>query len=198
MKKDLKTALILGFLIGVFFLPTIAFHISITIPISILIIVACVISTPILLIFFKFCGNYIKSLEQFGKFAAVGTLNSAIDIGVLNILMFLTGFNEGVFYAIFKSGSFFVSKINSYFWNKFWTFESTTKISFKEYLSFAFYTLVGAVINTSAASFVVNYVKYKINLGITDSLWGVLGAVAGILASFLWNFLSYRKIVFKT
>lgn len=59
---------------------------------------------------------------QAAKFSLVGALNTFVDLGVLNLLIFVTGISAGVFYSVFKGISFIIAVINSYFWNKFWVF----------------------------------------------------------------------------
>ena len=66
------------------------------------------------------------SLFQFGKFAAVGASNTAIDFGVLNLLLTPLGLATGNF-ALAKFLSGIIATLNSFFWNKFWSFEKKEK-----------------------------------------------------------------------
>ncbi len=133
-------------------------------------------------------------LYQFAKFAAVGTLNSFIYFGVLNLLIAMTGIAKGTSYSLFVLLGFLFSTTNSFFWNKFWTFHSGDKASIGQAASFYLIAAGGALLNTGAASFVVNYIAHP---GVTDNLWANLGALIGIGVSFLWNFLGYKYFVFK-
>ncbi|MCD6270710.1 GtrA family protein [bacterium] len=158
------------------------------------------ISLPILAVLFiaimSFFKERVLSLFQFSKFALVGTLNTFIDLGILNYLMFISGFSSGWFYALFKSISFTGAVTNSYFWNKFWSFEKTeTKAEIGEYSEFYIVTLIGLLINVGTASLIVNLTKPQ--FGLSDALWGNVGAILAVGASFLWNFLSAKFIVFK-
>ena len=60
-----------------------------------------------------------KGVYQFGQFAAVGTLNSFIDIGVFNLETFLysTSLIGTLLFAAFKAISFLCSTTNSFVWN---------------------------------------------------------------------------------
>ena len=134
-------------------------------------------------------------MTRFAKFILVGILNTVIDFGILNVLMFMTGFNAGVYYSVFKTISFAAANINSYVWNRIWVFESRETKTSKEYAQFLAVSLVGAAINVGAASLVVNFVP--IQFGLTPKIWANVGAAAGAAAGLFWNFAGYKLVVFK-
>ncbi len=141
-------------------------------------------------------GRKFPAIFQFGKFASVGLANFGVDLGILNILMLISGTAGGVAYSFFKGISFIVATIHSYFWNKFWTFRKTeTKEMGKESLQFFVVSLIGLVINVGVASLVVNLIG--VQWGLSAAIWGSLGAVAGSISGLAWNFLGYKFIVFK-
>ncbi len=196
MKGDYYLVALIGFLVGwLILMPAKNLGLEIK-PILILgSVIGFSIIAPLALFTLKFLSRFWKVLEQFGKFAAVGTLNTLLDLGVLNLLIFLTDISSGVPYSGFKAISFVVGTTNSYFWNKFWTFGSRLPVTMKEYGRFIFFTLIGVLINVSAASLVVNAIGAPAN--INPKLWANVGALAGVFTALLWNFLSYKKIVFK-
>ncbi len=133
------------------------------------------------------------TVYQFAQFAAVGTLNSFIDVGVLNLETFFYGtslISNGLF-AAFKAFSFLCGTTNSFVWNKYWTFDARDKMSAKEVGSFYGVAAVGWALNVSAATLVKAY-------GPATTAWVTIAApMAGIVASFAWNFLGYKYWVFK-
>jgi len=195
-KKDFLLVTTIGFLVGwLILLPAKNIGISLT-PLWIAVsVVGFTILAPIALFVLKLLGKMWSIFEQFGKFAAVGTLNTLIDLGILNLLILIFGVSAGLSFSAFKAVSFVFATTNSYFWNKFWTFESATKTSVKEYGHFFLLTLVGTLINVSVASFIVNGITTP--AGVSPNLWANIGALLAVFVSFLWNFLSYKLVVFK-
>lgn len=128
---------------------------------------------------------------QFGKFFLVGSLNSFLDIGMLNLFIMLTGITHGVWFPVFKGSSFVFAVVNSYFWNKLWTFQARQG-------SFIIFFLVNAgsfLINVGVASFLVNVVGAPDGIGLKQ--WGNLAALSSVVFVLIWNFLGMKYFVFK-
>lgn len=198
MKKDYQLVTLIGFLVGWLVLLPLknSFGIALTLQVISLSVIGFTLFAPLALWITKLVGRFWGVFNQFGKFAAVGTLNTLLDLGVLNGLIFLTGIERGKFFIVFKAISFLVGTTNSYFWNKFWTFGSQMPVTLKEYARFALFTLVGVTINVTVASTIVNVIGNPES--ITPAQWANIGALIAVAASFLWNFLSYKHIVFKS
>ncbi|MBI2626236.1 MAG: GtrA family protein [Candidatus Nealsonbacteria bacterium] len=136
------------------------------------------------------------TIKQAIKFVLVGALNTLVDLGVLNLLIFTSGISTGFAYSAFKGVSFTVAVINSYFLNKFWTFKGQGGATArKEFTQFFIVSFVGFGINVGVASLVVNIIGPQ--LGIGDKLWANVGAICATFAAMTWNFLGYKFIVFK-
>jgi putative flippase GtrA len=143
-------------------------------------------------------------LGQLSRFSVVGVLNTGVDLAVLNAETLLTGVTEGAGYAVQKAVSFCVAVTVSYFLNKRWTFEDRSVTEQRKKLAQFFgISVMGALINVSAATAVVTYVKAMViplTSGdlLTDQLWVNIGALCGTGAGLLWNFLGYKYVVFKS
>ncbi|MDI6778529.1 MAG: GtrA family protein [Patescibacteria group bacterium] len=143
-----------------------------------------------------FLSKYIKIFFQIAKFGAVGAANFAVDIGILNLLIFLTGLATGLPYTIFKIISFIFAVTNSYLWNKIWTFKKTdTKKTGKEFVQFITISVIGLVLNALVASILVNVVGPM--GGIKVKTWASVSAAVASVCVMAWNFIGYKFWVFK-
>ncbi|PIR06367.1 hypothetical protein COY65_00395 [Candidatus Jorgensenbacteria bacterium CG_4_10_14_0_8_um_filter_39_13] len=195
-KKDYYLVTLIGFLVGfLVLLPLASAGVKITIFIVLVSVMGFSLFAPLALWWLKILSRFFPVLEQIGKFAAVGVLNTVLDFGVLNLLILATNIASGWSFSLFKAISFLVASANSYFWNKFWTFQSRTPANFKEYTRFFVFSLLGALINVGVASFLVNVVGPIGNFNF--KIWANISALIAVLISLIWNFLTYRYIVFK-
>ena len=132
---------------------------------------------------------------QFIKFLLVGVLNTGIDFGVLNLLMFSTGITSGIYYSVFKAISFICSVTNSYIWNKRWTFKKGKSLEKKEFSKFFIISLMSFGVNICVASILVNIIG-PIG-GISPYVWANISALAAAGFTTLINFFGYKYLVFK-
>lgn len=123
--------------------------------------------------------------KQLGKFALVGLINTAIDIG-LYFTMTRSGlyFAEHVFLA--KSLSFLAGTVFSFTFNRLWTFQSQQTFTFSEVIKF--YAVVGSALCINVTGL---YVFHRL-VGFPDTI-AVIFATG---ASFLWNFIISKLWVF--
>jgi putative flippase GtrA len=132
---------------------------------------------------------------QLVKFAEVGVLNTAIDFGVLNLLIWLTGITSGWAIAPLNVTSFLCATTNSYFWNKFWTFKKKGAVSGGEFTQFLIISAVGIGVNTGIVVAGTSLVSPA--LGMSPAAWANVMKLLATLVSLTWNFLGYKFIVFK-
>lgn len=121
--------------------------------------------------------------RQFVKFAIVGVISTLIDWGAFYL------FNHflGVFYLIAKILSFILAVINSYLWNRSWTFRSQNKDKIEEFGKFIVVSLVGLGINT-----LIFYLAAG-RLHLTY----ILSLIIATAITLVWNFLANKSWVFK-
>lgn len=137
----------------------------------------------------------IPIVYQFAKFVLVGGLNFLIDMGVLNFLIFFTGITVGIEQTLFKGFSFLVATINSYFWNKFWTFRRKEKENVgKEFFEFFTVSTIGFLINVGVDYVFVNLISPLGGMG--PATWAQFSAMVAAIVALFWNFIGYKFIVF--
>lgn len=148
-----------------------------------------------------FLGKWFKFFNQFGKFAAIGFTNGAVDFGVLNLLIANTDIASGGWYSVFKAISFIAAVIPSYFWNKHWAFASSQGDALPsaaggfQFAKFVSVAIVSIFINTGTASLIVNYID-PIG-GLNVQIWANVGAIAGSAVALTFSFIGFKVAVFR-
>jgi putative flippase GtrA len=130
------------------------------------------------------------------RFVIVGFVNTAVDLAVLNSLIFLThkGRN-GLWFSLYKSISFLVAVANSYFINHSWTFDGRAgRKSLTQAGQFLVVSLFGALINVSSASYVATFAPPIRGM---EGYWPSIAALAGTACGLASNFFGYKHIVFS-
>ena len=195
-KKDLILITIIGAAVGVLAQPVIAnLIVQPSAALRIGLFLGFLVLAPLALFIAYVAGRVVPVLYQFAKFAAVGTLNSFVDVGVLNLGIFLSGITGGLGFSLFKAISFLAATTNSFFWNKYWTFSATSRSGPGEVVKFYVVAMIGGIVNVGIASFIVNGVTHSSS--ISPALWANIGALAGVASALLWDFLGYKYLVFK-
>lgn len=131
---------------------------------------------------------------QFGKFAAIGFTNAAVDFGIFNLLFAVSG-QRHEYFVISSVTSFCVAALHSYIWNKYWAFESSKSDGgLVEFAKFISILLIAVGVNTAVA-----YVAFTsgVSLGGRVDIWANLGKAAGSAVALLVTFIGFRLIVFK-
>jgi len=148
--------------------------------------------------------------NQFGRFLIIGAMNTVIDVVALNLLMWQTGIYKGLGLIPLTAIAFTIAVINSFFWNKFWTFKAPAKVNSeissvdpgesirqtrKQFSQFILVTLIGLGINTGIVYGVTTFIPPM--FGLNEVLWANLAKAISISISLVWNFTGYRMFVFK-
>ncbi len=195
-KKDWRAILVIGAGVGLLIQPILANTLpnyNLTLSARVLIFVFFLLLAPFALTVAHIISRVWKGIYQFSQFAAVGTLNSFIDVGVFNLETFFYGTSiiGTALFAIFKAISFLFATTNSFVWNKYWTFGATDKTNAGEVTGFYTIAIIGWVVNVAVATFVKS-------IGPSTKVWiDIVAPLAGIFVTFIWNFLGYKYFVFK-
>lgn len=195
--RDIFFAVINGLIFAIF-LPLIIESFGATIPEGwrVASFVALPIITALGVIVGKLLSRFIGFMFQLAKFGIVGASNTAVDLGVLQILIIASGVHVGYTVAGFKVISFTAAVINSYLWNKYWSFEKKeTANERKEFVQFVLVSIVGLIVNAITFTLVFNIIGPA--MGIQFAGLETIAAVVGTFTVLAWNFVGYKFIVFK-
>ncbi len=125
-----------------------------------------------------------ETIIQIGKFMTVGVLNTAIDTVAYFILTRWLGL--GSLPVLAKAIAYIVGMVNSFFWNRSWTFGDKGNI-WRAAGLFTLTHVFALAINAGTMALVLD------GLGLPEIV--ALGAATG--ASFVWNFLLNKWVVFR-
>jgi putative flippase GtrA len=128
------------------------------------------------------------------KFGSVGLLNTAVDFVVFNLLVLALGMPI----ALANVLSYSVGIANSWFWNSRWTFADRPTRSARLALpTFVGVNLVGLVLNT-VVLLALRAAGERIGIPalVAEAVYLNVYKTIAIIASFTWNYLATRRIVF--
>lgn len=143
------------------------------------------------------------SLIQFSKFFFVGVLNTAVDLGVLNLLLFLSDSSEKTdLFTVFKAISFIVAVSFSYLCNKYFVFNDkktgTAKPNFrKEGERFFMVSAVGFLLNVSISSISFYFLTRACGSQLSLYMLTSVSVLLGSAATLFWNYFGYKLWVFR-
>ena len=134
----------------------------------------------------------LKKHETKLRFGIIGGINTALDFGLLFVFSSLFGIPRGFANMLSTSISF----IFSFFANKRYTFKSSSKENVvREMVLFTVVTLFGLwVIQGLIIHFLTPVIM---NVGFTEELALLASKLVATVASLIWNYLLYSRVVFK-
>lgn len=130
--------------------------------------------------------------KRFAKFSIIGSFNFLVDITVLNLLSHITGFNKGIFAAVFSAISFIIANISSYHLNKRWTFKNNSENS--RYKIFLTISMVGVLVNMVVIYSFTTYINHSY---FSDVAWLNISKIIATSLVVFFNYYSYKKYVFN-
>lgn len=209
--RDLKFSFLAGLFIGLLSMPVIkAAKPDLYNSVYYTIVPFFFIATPLGAVIAFRISQKISIVWQLAKFIVIGVLNTVVDLGFLSFLilvmknylninstdsLLMIGASTITFYSLYKGLSFIVANINSYYWNKYWTFQGNNKKTSAEITQFFIVSILGFVINITTASYV--FASINPMAGLNPDQWGLIGAAVGSIAGLVWNFVGYKLWVFK-
>jgi len=126
--------------------------------------------------------TYLLKHSVFIKYSIVGGVNTLITY----VSFYLMSNFLGVHYVIATIIGYILGIINSYFWNKFWTFKKNKK-SLNEFLKFVLVYLFAFTVNVGSIVFLKESLYVSPNIG----------EIVGILFAMIVSYAGQRFWTFK-
>lgn len=144
--------------------------------------------------------KYKKGIVHFIKFQAVGVINFFVDYGVLSLLNLVLGWPLVLSNVI----SYTCGVVNSFVWNRYWTFKMKLKFTSVYSIRLSKRTIHPVFLSADFMKFIfVNLVSLGVNtlaVYILGDLYGLPNIIAKLIAtvfSFTVNFAGNKLLVFK-
>jgi len=217
MVKDIGIAMVAGFLLSLLMYPILSASqhvasIGMLYNHFILFVLAFTMASGIGMWAAYLIARKVPVILQIARFVLIGGLNTILDNSLLTVLYnFLVKYGlealsaslgidtaKNILFSVGKTFSFIVASLNSYAWNKFWTFKKAEaekeQKNKRELLAFYAVTLIGFGINVLIAKVVFSIGPLG---GVTEEQWVQLSGLSATGASMVWNFVGYKFFVFK-
>ena len=132
---------------------------------------------------------------RFSKFSLVGLSNAVVDIGVLNLFLWLQPTREASVLVLYNGVALVLANVNSYFGNTLWTFRGRAEHSVRQTTLFFLQALLNiAVSNTLFWALIRPLI---VNADIPAYLAGNAAKIISVAVASLISFFILRYVVFS-
>src|ERR1700693_2916708 len=134
-----------------------------------------------------------RTLCQFVRFGLVGCVNTTIDLLVLNGLLWLWPAQGTARLLLFNTLAYACGALNSFVFNRYWTFQREGSPNAREGARFLLVTLAAIVCN-DLILWLMSTILHPVHL--TPTLWTNVSKVVAIGSTILLSYLGMRLWVF--
>jgi putative flippase GtrA len=132
---------------------------------------------------------------RFSKFSMVGVTNAAVDIGTLNLLLWLEPTRDAWILAIYNAVALVLANVNSYFGNTFWTFRHRSNHGRRQTTLFIVQALVNIIVSNGLFYLLVRFLLvYDV---VPAWIAGNTAKIISILVASTISFFLMRYVVFS-
>jgi putative flippase GtrA len=133
---------------------------------------------------------------RFSKFTIVGFSNAVVDIGTLNLFLWLASTRDPSVLVLYNGVALLLANLNSYVWNTRWTFRSRAKRNdFRQRSLFALQVVV--ILAVSNGLFWIMIRPVLIHTEVPAYLAGNVAKIISILVASTIGFFFMRYVVFS-
>lgn len=137
--------------------------------------------------------TWIRTIWQFARFGLVGCVNTTIDLLVLNGLLQLWPGQNIARLLLFNSVAYACGALNSFVFNRYWTFQCPGRPKARETARFILITLAAISCNDLILWFMSKILHPAY---LNPTLWANISKVAAIGGTILVSYLGMRLWVF--
>lgn len=132
---------------------------------------------------------------RFSKFSMVGVLNAAVDIGVLNLFLWLQPTREPGLLFLYNGVALVLANANSYVWNTLWTFRGRSEPGFRQTTLFILQAFVNIAVSNGIFWALIR--PLLTDTDIPAYLVGNVAKIISILVASTMSFFLMRYLVFS-
>lgn len=133
--------------------------------------------------------------KRFSKFSIVGFSNAAVDIGVLNLFIWLDPTRDVHLLVIYNGVALVLANLNSYVWNTLWTFRGRAEHDLRQIVLFALQVLVN--IGVSNGLFWALIHPVIVYTEVPTYLAGNVAKILSVTVASVLSFFIMRYVVFS-
>lgn len=130
---------------------------------------------------------------QFLRFCAVGGMNTFVDVFAFNLLLWAFPTQDSGLLVIYNSLAYLIGAVNSFCWNKLWTFGQHSETTNNQIVRFALVTSLGIICNDA---FLWLATTILTSLSLTSIVWVNVAKVCAIAGSVSVSYVGMRFGVF--
>jgi putative flippase GtrA len=133
--------------------------------------------------------------KRFSKFSIVGLSNSIVDIGVLNLFLWLEPTREVYLLVLYNGIALVLANVNSYVWNTLWTFRGRAEHDLRQVVLFSLQVLVN--IGVSSGLFWALIHPVIVYTEVPTYLAGNIAKILSVTVASTISFFIMRYVVFS-
>jgi putative flippase GtrA len=133
--------------------------------------------------------------KRFSKFSIVGLSNSIVDIGVLNLFLWLEPTREVYLLVLYNGIALVLANVNSYVWNTLWTFRGRAEHDLRQVVLFSLQVLVN--IGVSSGLFWALIHPIIVYTEVPTYLAGNVAKILSVTVASTISFFIMRYVVFS-
>lgn len=133
--------------------------------------------------------------KRFSKFSVVALSNSVVDLGTLNLFLWLAPTRESLQLVLYNAVALVLANTNSYVWNAMWTFRERAEKSHRQRVLFALQALIN--IGVSNGLFWALIHPLFLYTEIPAYLVGNVAKITSVMVASTMSFFIMRYLVFS-